>query len=104
MDKQDMLDRCLLEAVRCHDKGNVELLISQGADVNKSFQIPELPSGITPLIGAIFVNDIEILKFLLKKGADANKKVCMNGTDVTAITFAKAINRMDIANFLEQSC
>lgn len=106
--EQDMLNHNLIYAIGGHNIKEVESLISQGADVNTVLPTPGFgeAEGTTPLMVAIHVNDIEIVKLLVKKGADIEKKVYL-GTHqyqvlyADALEFAKGRNFMDIAKFLE---
>lgn len=99
MEKQDMLNNDLLVAVVNHDKERAELMISLGADVNTS-TVPDAP-GYTPLFGAIDNDDIEMVQFLLRNGADAHLKVFIGGVYMTAFKYARGLGKQDIADFLE---
>ena len=96
--KQYMMNEDLLTAIQKHDRDRVESLISQGADVNYATS-----QGNTPLTFAVSGNDLEIIKFLLKNGADPRKENYVpSGGAINAINFAKYVARNEyIANFLE---
>lgn len=106
--EQNMLNENLIDAINHHDISNAESLISQGADVNVVLPTPGFgdAEGVTPLMLAVHVNDIEMVKLFVKKGADIEKKVYL-GTHqyqllyTDALEFAKGRNFIDIANFLE---
>ncbi len=96
--KQYMMNEDLLTAIQKHDRDRVESLISQGADVNYATS-----QGNTPLTFAVSGNDLEIIKLLLKNGADPRKENYVpSGGAINAINFAKYVARNEyIANFLE---
>lgn len=100
MANQYLLNEDLLTAIQKHERGIAEALISQGADVNYATL-----QGNTPLTFAIHANDIEMIKFLLKNGADAWKEVqTLTGGSINAINFARYImHNEDLARFLEYS-
>ncbi len=93
------LNEKLVAAIQNHDIGLVESLISQGADVNYATSM----EGFTPLIFSILANDMEIMKFLLKKGADPYKtNSVIGGGAISAITFSKYVLRNEnLARFIE---
>ncbi|MBD5409176.1 MAG: hypothetical protein HDR54_07315 [Treponema sp.] len=97
---QRMLSEDLLTAIQKHEIGIAETLISQGADVNYVTL-----QGNTPLTFAIYANDMEMIKLLLKNGADAWKEVRMlTGGSINAINFARYMAKNeDLARFLEYS-
>jgi len=98
MDNQEMINEDLCTAAQKHDIARAKVYISMGADVNyATFQ------GLTPLMFAINGNDMEMIKFLLKNGADPHKEIRpFTGGCITAITFARYIAKNDfIADFLE---
>lgn len=101
MERQNMLNNDLLAAINYHDKERAESLISQGADVNAS-NVPSF-SGYTPLLCAIDGGDIEMVKLLLRHGANANKEAYINGRYVTALQYARGSGKQDIARLLEYS-
>lgn len=118
----------LILAVSLNYTDIVEYLIKNGADVNLSKDIDGLSplhfavanrnehiidillryganadassfSGITPLMIAAQLNDIETLKKLLQKGADIQKE---NVVGETAISIAQALGFQKITEFLEK--
>lgn len=98
--KQKQLDEFLIISVMQQKMGMAESLILLGADVNYA-----LPTGVTALISAIQVNNMDIIKLLLKNGADVRKEVNLFGDVRTnAIKFARySAQNEDMARFLEQS-
>lgn len=89
---EDLLTACLNR-----DKDTAESLILQGADVNYE----KFWHG-TPLFYAIHANDIEMIKLLLKHGADAKKEVRLLGGSIDVIVFARYTEKNEeLANFLE---
>lgn len=99
MTNQYMLNEDLLTAIQKHRRDIAEFLITQGADVNYHTSL-----GNTPLTFAIQANDMEIIKLLLKSGADAWKKTYAKDIGyINAIDFARIVRREDIAEFLERS-
>lgn len=101
MEKQDILNNDLLVAVGKHDKERAELMISLGADVDTS-TVLDAP-GYTPLLCAIDNDDIEMVQFLLRHGADAHKQVYIAGVYTTAFKHARGLGKEDIADLLEYS-
>lgn len=102
IEKQDMLNNDLFVTIKNHDREKAEFIISQGADVNVSdlrFQ------GLTPLLCAIFEDDIEMVKLLLKHGADARQQVRLigGGGVTTAIQYTRGLGKQDMADLLEYS-
>ena len=59
----------LTDAACLGDVGEVERLIKRGARING-----QIPTGATPLMGAIRQGRLEVAKILLNKGADVNAK------------------------------
>lgn len=104
MIEQNILDFGLLNAIIVeHDKEKAKSLILQGANVNSSYNVPGVTPGMTPLLCAIYLDDIEMVKLLLQHGADANKKAFINGRYVIATEYAKGTGKQDIADLLEYS-
>ncbi|MDE6244465.1 MAG: ankyrin repeat domain-containing protein [Treponemataceae bacterium] len=109
----DMLNDDLFSAISNYNKEKVKSLISQGADVNSVRCVSNVAEGMeraetTPLLLAVYNNDIEMVKLLVKNGADIRKQLYVGEyynyqplyNDV--INYAKYRGFMDIANFLEQ--
>lgn len=99
------LNKTLLYAIENHDLNLAEVSISQGADVNHA--VREI-CGESILMEAINVGDLEMIKLLLRNGADVYKEYHISGisgsADINAITFARYwIKNEYIANFLEYS-
>jgi len=70
----------LVKAIKNGDIKEVEKLISEGADVNKEYtRNPTYP----PLYFAIYSNNLEMARLLLKSGADANG-CCIDYNAMTA--------------------
>ena len=68
----------------------IDTLLNRGANINGvGFSVP--------LLAAIALGDLEIVKYLLQKGADLSK-VSKNGED--AITFCKRIQKTEILKYL----
>lgn len=86
---QDILNNDLFASIKYHDKGKAESLISQGANVNVSdFR----SRGFTPLLMAITNDDIEMVRLLLKRGAEARKQVhIMGGGIINALEYARGL-------------
>ena len=61
------LDQQLYEAVNSFDSNAVGSLIDDGADPNSFYA-----TGLTPLMRAVEVNQVEIVRLLLEKGANPN--------------------------------
>jgi hypothetical protein len=71
----------LVEAIRLRNLENVKLAIAKGADVNENF------GGIaSPLIIACNIGHVEIVEYLLEKGADPNFKVLYNNNEVSPLS------------------
>lgn len=107
-EKQDILNSYLFASINYHNKEEAEFWISQGANVNASSNISEEVSGVTPLLYAIMVDDIEMVKLLLKHGADAHREISVwygvRSIKTTAYEYARYTSKKyDIANLLEYS-
>ena len=109
---QRMLSENLLVAMHNHQTDVAKDLILQGADVNCSTididfigsQIYNSLAGLTPLMYAIQANDMEMVEFLLKNGANRWKEVEQLRGTINAINFARyAMHNEAIARFLEYS-
>ena len=98
MDMQTMLNEDLLTAIQRGYFDMVMSLVSQGADVNYATM-----DGNSPLTFAVYSGDMEIIKFLLQKGADPHKKNrVLGGGEISAITFARYMVKNErLADFLE---
>lgn len=98
---QDMLNNDLFASIKYHDKEKAESLISQGANVNVS----DLRfGGFTPLLMAITNDDIEMVKLLLRHGADVEQQVHIIGGGVTnALRYARGLGKGNIADLLQYS-
>ena len=81
----------LWQMVSVGNKTAVEFLIEHKADINKAS-----PNEITPLIIAIINNQYEIVKLLLKKGADPLK----NCQDITPLVYAISNGNIEIIKLL----
>lgn len=78
-------------------KGEVDIVkkfVEYGADVN------EKSNGMTPLMLAARYNNVEILEFLLSKGASLKTK---NENGFTALKFAEMSNAKEAAAFLKEA-
>lgn len=93
----------LFASIKYHDKEKAESLISQGANVNVS----DLRSlGFTPLLMAITNDDIEMVKLLLRHGADARQQVHIiggGGRATDALQYARGLGKEDMADLLQYS-
>lgn len=98
---QDTLNNDLFASIKYHDKEKAESLISQGANVNVSdFR----SQGFTPLIMAITNDDIEMVKLLLRHGADARQQVhIIGGGIINALGYARGLGKENIADLLYYS-
>jgi uncharacterized protein len=74
-----------------------ELLVSAGADINSPAKTPK---GYTPLMAACAVAPIEVVDYLLSKGANAEAKT---DTGATAFSIAQAKKRTDIQELLNKA-
>ena len=99
---QYKLNEDLLTAIQKHELVIAQALIYRGADVN---YVPT--NGVTPLIFAIRYKDMEMIKLLLKNGADALKKnpIGYSGHEVNAIDYARYWEKDEyLAQFIEFAC
>lgn len=72
-----------------------ELLVSAGADINAPAKISK---GYTPLMAACAVAPIEVVDYLLSKGANVEAKT---DTGATAFSIAQATKRTDVQESLK---
>lgn len=73
----------------------VATLIRQGADVNSSNT-----SGITPLMAAAAKGNVALVKLLLKKGANPNASIMVEGESLSAFDFALISGHYNLAKLL----
>ncbi|MBF0693704.1 MAG: ankyrin repeat domain-containing protein [Flavobacterium sp.] len=81
---------------RAISKGDIETVkkfVEYGADVNESY------NGMTPLMVAARHNNVELLEYLLSKGAVIHKK---NDQGLTALKYAEASNAREAVAFLKE--
>ena len=76
------------------DLATVKKFVEYGSDVN------ELSNGLTPLMLAARYNKVEILKFLMEKGADKKIKDERGNTALNYAEFSKAQEALE---FLKQA-
>lgn len=81
------------DGFRSANRDCVALLIAHGASVNAKDR-----QGFTPLMGASFYGDLEVVKILVDNGADLSAR---DNQGQTALSLAKQSRRHDIAKFLE---
>lgn len=84
----------LCNAIVNGDIATVKKFIEYGSDVN------ELSNGVTPLMLAARYNKVEILKYLLEKGADKKIKDEKGNTALKYAEFSKAQEALE---FLKQA-
>lgn len=84
----------LCNAILKGDIATIKKMIEYGADVN------EMSNGLTPLMFAARYNKIEILKFLVEKGADKQIK---DERGNTAIKYAENSKSVEAIEFLKQA-
>jgi ankyrin repeat protein len=86
----------LMTAVMNSDESDVANFIVLGADLNQRVD------GTTYLIAAVTNNDLEMVKFLVGKGADVNK---MDGRGLTPMVYAKSLRfiKPEIIRYLESA-
>ncbi len=84
----------LCNAILKGDLDAVKKFVEYGADVN------EKSNGLTPLMFAARYNKIEILKYLLEKGADKDVK---DDKGYTAIKYAENSKSAEAVAFLKQA-
>jgi ankyrin repeat protein len=83
----------LCAAISKGDIEAIEKLIEYGADVN------EKSNGMTPLMFAARYNKVEIMKFLVSKGAKIKAK---DSQGFTALKYAELSNAFDAIQYLKQ--
>ena len=81
-------------AISKGDIQTVKKIVEYGADVN------EISNGLSPLMFAARYNKIEILKFLLSKGARLDEK---DENGFTALKYAELSNAKEAAQLLKQN-
>lgn len=81
---------------RAISKGDIEVVkkfVEYGADVNQSY------NGMTPLMVAARYNNVEMVKYLLSKGATITAK---NEQGMTALKYAEASKANEAASYLRE--
>jgi ankyrin repeat protein len=91
------LNRALLEAARSGSLRNVETCLDKGADINFSSLRDWSGLAHTPLQGAASRNQLDIVRFLVEKGANVSKK---SHEELTALDYAKAAKHDRIVAYL----
>jgi len=84
----------LCNAILKGDLATVKKFVEYGADVN------EMSNGLTPLMFAARYNKIEILKYLIEKGADKQIK---DERGFTALKYAENSKSTEALAFLKQA-
>lgn len=84
----------LCNAILKGDMATVKKFVEYGADVN------EVSNGLTPLMFAARYNKVEILKYLLEKGADKQIK---DERGKTALKYAENSNSTESVAVLKQA-
>lgn len=84
----------LCNAILKGDLATVKKFVEYGADVN------EMSNGLTPLMFAARYNKIEILKYLVEKGADKKIK---DERGLTALKYAENSKSTEALEFLKQA-
>ena len=84
----------LCNAILKGDMATVKKFVEYGADVN------EMSNGLTPLMFAARYNKVEILKYLLEKGADKQVK---DERGNTALKYAQNSKSLEAIEFLKQA-
>lgn len=84
----------LCNAILKGDLATVKKFVEYGANVN------EMSNGLTPLMFAARYNKIEILKYLLEKGADKDIKDERGNTAMKYAEFSKSVEAIE---FLKQA-
>lgn len=84
----------LCNAILKGDLASVKKFIEYGAEVN------EMSNGLTPLMFAARYNKVDIIKYLLEKGADKKIK---DERGNTAMQYAENSKSMEALEFLKQA-
>jgi uncharacterized protein len=84
----------LCNAILKGDMATVKKFIEYGADVN------EMSNGLTPLMFAARYNKIDILKYLMEKGADKDIK---DDRGNNALKYAENSKSVEAVEFLKQA-
>jgi uncharacterized protein len=84
----------LCNAILKGDMATVKKFIEYGADVN------EMSNGLTPLMFAARYNKVDILKYLLEKGADKDIK---DERGNNALKYAENSKSVEAVEFLKQA-
>lgn len=89
----------LLLAIQARNLKIVQLLISSGADVNKTGKKPD-GEELVPLIEAIVRNETDIAKELIRHGADIKKHKIVEGGKLTTLELSIVHNNAEIVKEL----
>jgi ankyrin repeat protein len=102
----DSFDSTLMQAVyiaRGGDTSLLELLLQEGANINQ-IQKQNGKEINTPLLQAVFSNDLPLVKLLVEYGADVNQSINFYGYEVrTPLKHALANGRIEIVQYLLQN-
>lgn len=83
----------LIEAVNKKDKSGIDTLLQEGAPINLS-----LGGDVTPLVAAIENEDLDMVLFLLSRGASVSHKLT-NGIDAPWVAMEKGLDEIFITLF-----
>lgn len=82
-------------AIVCGDFERVKLLVESGADVNKSYS-DDIHDDIAPIFTAIHYGSTEIAEYLIKQGADIEKKDSQSRTPLMCAAQALSHNMVSL--------
>ena len=88
-------DTSLFEAILSQDLSKIQELIDRGYDVNE--QHWNIAEGLTPLIQAINLGRVEVVRILLEVGADVHLS---QYAEDTPLGLATSLNNLDIVKLL----
>lgn len=87
----------LIQAIKSNNISAVALELSNGAEIDKKFEIAEVDEETTPLMLAAYYGNLDIVKLLVDKGADV---FIRNSILDSALTIAQVEGHNEIVNFL----
>jgi len=95
VESRDNMMTPMLLAIEHHDIEILNVLLAQGANVNRKSR-----DGVSPLMAAAEKGQADVVQILLSRGADVNAR---NARGRTAVMLAKKNGRTEVLKLLEKA-